>query len=116
MTFIPTWVRTRVEIDYLFKADWFAVSHTAERLPEKPEGRFRVSLEDTIELAWALEAQAYLEWSTLVETREFIIDVNIEWLDYEVFRQQMGLPTQEDQTLVKNDQYVNYAHYSVAWV
>lgn len=59
---------------------------------------------------------AYVEWLKLIRSPEFLRDVRTEWLDFEGFLSEMGLPPTTCSVLEKPVEHMRYAAYSVFWV
>lgn len=62
-----------------------------------------------------LLSRAFDEWEKLKREPAFLRDIRIEWLDFWVFLDDVGLPPRTDFVLGKSDEYLRYAAYSVFW-
>jgi hypothetical protein len=101
MTFTHTFPRQKVDVSHLD--------------PDLLQPRPKITLSWKVGYRTLLLARALEEWRRLIHSPEFLRDVNQNWLDFDRFIEDVGLPTRHHECLIKSDHYVKYAPYSVVW-
>lgn len=61
-------------------------------------------------------ALAKSEWESLLQSKAFRVTVNTEWLEFDNFIRDVGLPPTIVSTLVKDPAYIYYSANTCYWV
>jgi hypothetical protein len=101
-TFTLGWTKGNLIVSNIYDPAW--------------EPRHPVELKHKIDNDLVLELYRFEAWQELLKSMDFLVNVNQNWLDFYLFKQEVVLPDTAPAKLEKLPQYSKYAGYSMTWV